>query len=157
MTNVFMRRERTTEVNEERLKTKRIAHGEVLSLDDFGRQLLQGVNRFVGEPRTGEHADGIVAMLADGLVDVLSNEANRFVPGRRNQSPAFLIANQRRANSFFVIDEWMAEAPFYAEKLTVVAVQVSITRDDPYQIISARAERHLTTVRTIGARGNRLR
>src|SRR5947209_18562267 len=36
------------------------------------------------------------SMLADGLVDVLSDEANRFVPRRRNQSPAFLIANQRR-------------------------------------------------------------
>ena len=131
MTTVFVRRKRATEVMEERLETKRIADAEVLSLDDFGRQLLQGVNRFVGEPRTGEHADGIVTMLADGLVDVLSDEANRFVPGCGNQSPAFLIANQRRANSFFVIDEGMTEAPFYAENRAVVAVHVSITRDDP--------------------------
>src|SRR5205085_5906981 len=96
-------------------------------------------------------------MLADGLVDVLSDEANRLVPRRRNQSPAFLIANQRRANSFFVIDEWMAKASFDAEKLTVMPVHVSIARDDAHQIIPARAQRHLTTVRTIGARGNRLR
>src|SRR5439155_26760916 len=76
---------------------------------------------------------------------------------RGNQSPAFLITHQRRANSIFVIDEWMTEAALDAEKLTVMPVHVSITRDDPHQIISARAQRHLATIRTIGARGNRLR
>src|SRR5205823_7476411 len=128
VTNVFVRREWPAKIIEERLEAERVADGEVLSLDDFGREFHQGVNRFVGEPRTGEHADGIVAMLADGLVDVLSDEANRFVPGCGNQSPAFLVTNQRRANSVFVIDERMTEAAFHAEKLTVVSIYITIAR-----------------------------
>src|SRR6266550_1617348 len=93
----------------------------------------------------------------DNGVDLLRCKANRFIPGCGNQPAAFLVPNQRRANSLLMIDEGMAEATFDTKELAVKAIYIAIARHDSHQLVAARAERHLATIRTIGARGNRLR
>src|SRR5262249_39110807 len=90
-------------------------------------------------------------------VHSFGREANRVVPGRRNQPAAFLIANQGSADSLFMIDERMTETAFDAEELAIVAVNITITRYDSHHFGSAPAERHLTTVRAISAGRNGLR
>src|SRR5262244_3638473 len=88
------------------------------------------------------------------LSESLRRKTQRFVPGGRNKLAAFLVTNQRRANAVGVIDEWMAEAAFDAEKLAVQSVHVTIASDDPHDFVSARADGKLTPIRAICASGN---
>src|SRR6185369_15386917 len=80
-----------------------------------------------------------------------------FVPRRGNQLAALLVADQRRANARFVINERMPEASLDAEKLPVDAVDVTIASDRTQHFTGARAERHLAAIRTEIACRNVLR
>src|SRR5437867_1155024 len=55
-----------------------------------------------------------------------------------------------------MIDERMAKTAFDAEKLTIMSVNIAIARDDTHQLRSARAERHLASIRAIRASRNDL-
>src|SRR5438309_7508009 len=50
----------------------------------------------------------------------------------------------------------MTKASFDAKEFSIQAVDVAIARNDPHQVAAARAKRHLTAIRTIGASGNSL-
>src|SRR5436190_15177251 len=56
-----------------------------------------------------------------------------------------------------MIDERMAEASFDAQELAVVSVDVTVARDGAHHFARARAERHLTTIRTERAGRDSLR
>src|SRR5437016_5201519 len=157
MTNVAMRRQGSTKIVEEGYQTESVRYRVVLCADNFSREFLQRVKRFVGEARTAYHGNRIAAVRFGDCVKPLRREANRFVPGRRNQLAAFLISNQRRAKALFVIDERMPKAAFDAEKLSVQSVHVTVARDDAHQLVASRTKRHLATVRTIRARRDSLR
>src|SRR5439155_5123391 len=113
---------------------------------NFGRELPQRIDRFVGEPRTGDYRERVVAMGRDHSVELLCGEANCFIPGCRNQSPAFFISNHGRANSLFMVHERMAKAALDAEELAVQSVHVTIARDNAHQLTTALTQLHLTAV-----------
>ena len=66
------------------------------------------------------------------FAQTLRAKANRFVPRRGNQLAAFLVANQRRADAFFMVHERMAKAAFDAEKLSIESVNVAVTGHDAH-------------------------
>src|SRR5207244_2218398 len=147
----------STKIVEECCQTESVRDRVVLSADNFRSEFLQRVKRFVGEARTADDSDRITAVGFGNCIKLLSREANRFVPGRGDQLAAFLISNQRRAKTLFVIDERMPKAAFNAEKLSVQSVHVTVARDDAHQLVASRTKRHLATVRTIRARRDSLR
>ena len=157
MTNVAMRRERPTKIVEERCQTEGVRNRVVLRADNFGREFLQRVKRFVGDARTANDSNRVPAISFGNYVKPLRREANRFVPGRRDQLAALLITNQGRVNALFVIDERMPKAAFDAEKLAVESIDIAIARNDAHQLVASRTKRHLATIGTIRARGNGLR
>src|SRR5207244_4350100 len=98
----------------------------------------------------------VPAISFGNYVKPLRREANRFVPGRRDQLAAFLT-NQGRAKALLVIDERVPKAAFDAEKLAVEPIDIAIARNDAHQLVASRTKRHLAAVRTIRARRNSLR
>src|SRR2546421_208003 len=77
------------------------------------------IERFVDETRTADHSERVVTVGCHDRIDLLRGKADRFVPGRGNQLPAFLVTNHRRANTLFMIHERMAKAALDAEELAV--------------------------------------
>src|SRR6266567_5476170 len=89
--------------------------------------------------------------------EFLCREPNGFVPGRRDQPAAFLITNQRRANSLFMVHKRMTETALDTKKLAIQSAYVAVARDNTHQFAAPRPERHLAAIRTVRARRNCLR
>src|SRR5207302_4780357 len=135
----------------ERLQTECVSDTKVFCFDNFSSKLAERVDRFIRQTRAANNCQRIAAMFGHNFVETFSGESNRLVPSRGDKTPALLVTNQRRANAVFVIDERMPETAFDAQELAVMAVYVSIARDDAHQIVSARAQSPPATLRPIRA------
>src|SRR5438132_10630901 len=109
-----MRRQPAAETFKEWLETESVGDSLVFCLDDFGCELSQTIERLVRQTRAADNGKRITTVCVHKLVQLFGGEANGFVPGSGDQLTALLVANQRRANSFLVVDKRMAETAFDA-------------------------------------------
>src|SRR3989442_741930 len=144
------------EIVEERLQAKRIRNCVVLSPHQLGCKLVEQVVCFVCNSWAAHDCQSVTTMSIDYRIELLGHVTNSFVPRGRNQPAAFLIANERSADAFLMVHKRMAKAALDAEKLSIESINVAVAGHDPHQLAAARAQRHLTAVRTIGAGGNGL-
>src|SRR4029077_8002747 len=121
-----MRGEWPTKILEERFDAEGVGHSIVFCLYHFAGELSQTIKRFVRQPGTAYHPEGVAPMRRDHGVELFRRKANRFIPGCGNQFAAFLVTDHRRADSLFMVDEGMAEAAFDAKELTVQSVDIAI-------------------------------
>ena len=114
---------------EETSQAKRVGSRVVLSAYEFSCELVQHVERFVGQSRTTNDANCVSSMFFRNCIEPFRDVTNRFIPGCGNQLAAFLVTDHRRANARLVIDERMPKPTFDAKELAVDPVDITIARD----------------------------
>src|SRR3989454_12371243 len=110
------------DIVEERLQTKRIRNCVVLSPHQLGCKLVEQVVCFVCNSWAAHDCQSVTTMSIDYRIELLRDVTNSFIPGGRNQLAAFPVANQRHADSFFMVHKWMAKPALDAKKLAIESV-----------------------------------
>src|SRR4030095_1402545 len=108
----------------------------------FSCELPKRVKRFVCQTRTTDHGYRVSSVIARDFIQPFSCETNRVVPRRRYQPATFLVSDQWRSQTIFMIDERVSESTFHTKELTVQSVYVTIARNYSHYFAATRAERH---------------
>src|SRR5216683_2698747 len=98
------------EIVEERLQAKRICSCVVVRPHQLRCKLVEQVVCFVCYSRAAHDCQSVTTMSVDYRIELLCHVTNSFIPGGRNQLAAFPVANQRRADAFFMVHKRMAKA-----------------------------------------------
>ncbi len=92
---------------------------DLRSAEGNAGELAEQIGLFVGKTAATEDADGIAAMPLLKLAHIQGDPINRFVPGSRTQSGAFLVSNQRRLQAFRVRQKFGGGPAFRTEPAAV--------------------------------------
>src|SRR5678816_4192778 len=98
------------------------------------------MQRLIGQSWASDYRERVLPVCIDHRVQILRYVFDGFIPGSWNQATTFLVADQRRANSLFVVNKWVAKPSLDTEELAVQAVDIAITGNNAHELIGERAK-----------------
>src|SRR6185369_4234021 len=88
--NFLMSTERSAQITKERREIVIIRNGEINSFQGLFSKTAESKDRFIRQTRTRYYA-----CFRTVFLQLIRHHRYRLVPGRRNEFPAFLVADQR--------------------------------------------------------------